>query len=32
MTGHFEYVIAPGALYVYSIDHGNRLVQTVSLP
>jgi DNA-binding beta-propeller fold protein YncE len=29
---HFEYVIAHGALYVYSIDHANRLVQTVSLP
>ena len=25
-------MIADGALYVYSIDHGNRLVQTVSLP
>jgi DNA-binding beta-propeller fold protein YncE len=31
-TGHFEYVLADGALYVYSIDHANRLVQTVSLP
>lgn len=31
-TRHFEYVIADGALYVYSIDHANRLVQTVSLP
>lgn len=31
-TGHFEYVLADGALYVYSIDHGNSLVQTVSLP
>jgi DNA-binding beta-propeller fold protein YncE len=29
---HFEYVIAPGALYVYSIDHANRLVQRVRLP
>jgi DNA-binding beta-propeller fold protein YncE len=31
-TRHFEYVLADGALYVYSIDQGNRLVQTVSLP
>jgi DNA-binding beta-propeller fold protein YncE len=31
-TGHFEYVLADGALYVYSIDHANRLVQSVSLP
>jgi DNA-binding beta-propeller fold protein YncE len=31
-TAHFEYVIADGALYVYSIDHANRLVQSVSLP
>ena len=31
-TGHFEYVVAGGALYVYSIDHANRLIQTVSLP
>ena len=31
-TMHFEYVISDGAVYVYSIDHGNRLVQTVSLP
>ena len=29
---HFEYVIGGGALHVYSIDHANRLVQTVSLP
>jgi DNA-binding beta-propeller fold protein YncE len=29
---HFEYVIAGGALHVYSIDHANRLVQTVSVP
>lgn len=28
---HFEYVIGGGALHVYSIDHANRLVQTVSL-
>jgi hypothetical protein len=31
-TRHFEYAVADGALYVYSIDHANRLVQTVSLP
>jgi DNA-binding beta-propeller fold protein YncE len=31
-TGHFEYVLADGALYVYSIDHANRLVETVKLP
>ncbi len=31
-TKRFEYVVADGALYVYSIDHANRLVQTVSLP
>src|SRR3954471_6904147 len=31
-TMHFEYVIAGGAIYVYSIDHGNRKAQTVSLP
>jgi DNA-binding beta-propeller fold protein YncE len=31
-TMHFEYVIAGGAIHVYSIDHGNRKVQTVSLP
>lgn len=31
-TRHFEYVASCGALYVYSIDRGNRLVQTVSLP
>lgn len=31
-TRHFEYVVADGALYVYSIDRANRLVQSVSLP
>ena len=31
-TRHFEYVIADGAIYVYSIDHANRLVQTIRLP
>jgi DNA-binding beta-propeller fold protein YncE len=31
-TMHFEYVISGAAIYVYSIDHGNRKVQTVSLP
>jgi DNA-binding beta-propeller fold protein YncE len=29
---HFEYVVSPAALHVYSIDRGNQLVQTVSLP
>ena len=29
---HFEYVASVGAIYVYSIDHRNRLVQTISLP
>jgi hypothetical protein len=29
---HFEYVVSDGALYVYSIDHANRLVETVRLP
>lgn len=32
VTRHFEYVVANGGLYVYSIDRGNRLVETVSLP
>jgi DNA-binding beta-propeller fold protein YncE len=31
-TRHFEYVISAGAIYVYSIDHSNRLIQTISLP
>jgi DNA-binding beta-propeller fold protein YncE len=31
VTQHFEYVISAGAVYVYSIDHGNRLVQTIRL-
>jgi DNA-binding beta-propeller fold protein YncE len=31
-TRHFEYVASDGALYVYSIDRGNRLVQTIRLP
>jgi DNA-binding beta-propeller fold protein YncE len=31
-TKHFEYVVSGQALYVYSIDRGNRLVQTVRLP
>lgn len=31
-TRHFEYVLSSGALYVYSIDRSNRLVQTVALP
>lgn len=29
---HLEYVLADRALYVYAIDEGNRLVQTISLP
>jgi DNA-binding beta-propeller fold protein YncE len=29
---HYEYVVASGAIYVYSIDRRNRLVQTISLP
>jgi DNA-binding beta-propeller fold protein YncE len=29
---HFEYVASRAALYVYSIDRRNHLVQTVSLP
>jgi DNA-binding beta-propeller fold protein YncE len=32
VTRHFEYVISAGAVYVYSIDRGNRLVQTIRLP
>lgn len=32
MTGHFEYVLSAGALYVYSIDHANRRVQKVPIP
>jgi len=32
VTRHFEYVVAPGAFYVYSIDRANRLVQRVALP
>lgn len=31
-TRHFEYVVAGGAVYVYSIDRANRLVQKISLP
>ena len=31
-TKQFEYVVSRAGLYVYSIDHGNRLVQTISLP
>ena len=29
---HYEYVVPDGALYVYDIDHGQRLVQAVTLP
>jgi DNA-binding beta-propeller fold protein YncE len=32
LVKHLEYVVADGALYVYSIDDGNRLVRKVSLP
>lgn len=31
-THHYEYVFPDGAMYVYDIDHGSRLVQKVSLP
>jgi DNA-binding beta-propeller fold protein YncE len=31
-TRHFEYVVSTGALYVYSIDQANRLVERISLP
>jgi DNA-binding beta-propeller fold protein YncE len=29
---HYEYVFPNGAMYVYDIDHGHRLVQVVRLP
>jgi DNA-binding beta-propeller fold protein YncE len=29
---HYEYVFPDGAMYVYDIDHGHRLVQLVRLP
>jgi DNA-binding beta-propeller fold protein YncE len=29
---HLEYVVADRALYVYSIDEGNRLMQKINLP
>jgi DNA-binding beta-propeller fold protein YncE len=32
MTHHYEYVFPDGAMYVYDIDHGHRLVQRVPLP
>ncbi len=32
VTRHFEYVVSDGAVYVYSIDQANRLVQTISVP
>jgi DNA-binding beta-propeller fold protein YncE len=32
VTRHYEYVFPDGAMYVYDIDHGHRLVQQVSLP
>lgn len=31
-TRHYEYVFPNGAMYVYDIDHGHRLVQRVALP
>jgi DNA-binding beta-propeller fold protein YncE len=31
-TRHYEYVFPDGAMYVYDIDHGYRLVQRVRLP
>ncbi len=31
-THHFEYVVAPGAIDVYSIDDANRLVGQIPLP
>lgn len=32
MTRHYEYVFPDGAMDVYDIDHGHRLVQRVALP
>lgn len=32
VTRHYEYVFPNGAMYVYDIDHGQRLVQRVPLP
>ena len=32
MVRHYEYVFPDGAMYVYDIDAGHRLVQHVSLP
>ena len=32
MARHYEYVFPDGAMYVYDIDHGHRLVQLVRLP
>ena len=32
MTRDYEYVFPDGAMYVYDIDHGHRLVQRVALP
>ena len=29
---HFEYVLPDGGIWVYDIDHGNKLVQRISLP
>lgn len=31
-TRHYEYVVSGGAVYVYSIDEGNHLVQTIAVP
>ncbi len=32
MTLRYEYVLVDGAMYVYDIDHGQRLVQRLPLP
>jgi DNA-binding beta-propeller fold protein YncE len=32
VAGQFEYVVTSGAIYVYSIDEHNRLVQRISVP
>ncbi len=32
VTHHYEYVFPDGAIYVYDIDRGHRLVQRIALP
>jgi DNA-binding beta-propeller fold protein YncE len=32
LVRHYEYVFPDGAMYVYDIDHGHRLVQVIRLP